>query len=106
MIRNWLTRRCRYLFLRSEGTFTFAVRETRGYEKEESVGLASSTEERRICSNKEPSLCERACAPGRFMLEMHLMVHVHPSEVRMMNDAACILVHSAKELSSLNYFAH
>lgn len=51
-----------------------------------------STEKRQICSDKEPSLCGYACAAGRFMLEMHLMVRVHPSEARMMNDAACILV--------------
>jgi len=66
------------------------MHEKRGYEKGESLGLAS-TEERRICSDKEPSLCRRARAPCRFMLEMHLMLRDHP-EVRMMNDATCILV--------------
>lgn len=82
------TRQCYYLFPRSEGIFR-----TRNVfvKKEESLGLAS-TEERRIRSDKEPSLCRRACAPARFMLEMHLMVRMHPSEVRMMNDASCILV--------------
>jgi len=65
------------------------MHEKRGYEKGESLGLAS-TEERRICFDKEPSLCRRACAPCRFMLEMHL-IRDHPSEVWMMNDATCIL---------------
>lgn len=74
------------------------MRET-GYEKGKFLGLAS-TEERRICSDKEPSLCRRTCVPGRFMLEIHLTMP--RASFRGADDERCIMhSRSTKEFARL-----